>query len=109
MKLQVNAGNKDATNAQGASIANTYENKFIIPLDFKMLGSTIPYYQLGLGNRLCYELMFNDYNRVIISGKQDAKYEISDISLDYEIVTHPDLARLVSDEYQKWLCLMTEF
>ena len=28
------------------------------------------------------------------------KYEISDISLEYEIVTQPDLARHVSDEYQ---------
>ena len=66
-----------------------------------MSDSMVPYYQSGLGNRLCYELMFNDYNRVIVSGKPDIKYEISNITLKYEIVTHPDLARCVSDEYQK--------
>ena len=100
MKFQMNAGDKDARIAQDVAIDNAYGNKFIIPLDFEMLYSTIFYYQSGLGNKLCYELMFNDYNRDIISGKSDAKYEISDISLEYEIVTHTDLARRVSDKYQ---------
>ena len=46
--------------------------------------------------------MFNDYKQVIKStgAKLDAKHEISDISLEYEIVTQPDLARHASDEYQ---------
>ena len=62
IKLRINAGNKDATNAQDKAIADAYRNKFIIPLDFEMLDSAVPYYQAGLGNRLCYELTFNDYN-----------------------------------------------
>ena len=68
IKLRINAGNKDATNVQDKAIhADAYRNKFIIPLDFEMLDSAAPYYQAGLGNRLCYELTFNDYNRVIKS------------------------------------------
>ena len=44
-----------------------------------MLDSAAPYYRAGLGNRLCYELTFNDYNRVTKSGVSspkvpDAKY-----------------------------------
>ena len=58
IKLRINAGDKSTGNAQDNAIANTYENKFIIPLDFEMLDSTSPYYQAGLGNRLCYELTF---------------------------------------------------
>ena len=70
-----------------------------------MLDSAAPYYQAGLGNRLCYELTFNDYNRVIKSGVSssevpDAKYKITDISLEYEITTQPDLARSIRSEYQ---------
>ena len=67
-----------------------------------MLDIAIPYYQAGLGNRLCYEITFNDYNRVILSMrvKLDASYKISIISLEYEIVAHPDLVRHVSTEYQ---------
>ena len=65
-----------------------------------MLDSAAPYYlyyQVGLGNRLCYELTFNDYNRVTKSGVSlpkvpDAKYKITEISLEYEIATQPDLA-----------------
>ena len=105
IRLRINAGNKDATSVQDKAITDAYGNKFIIPLDFEMLDSAAPYYQTGLGNRLCYELTFNDYNRVIKSGVSspkvpDAKYKITDISLEYEIATQPDLARSIRSEYQ---------
>ena len=104
IRLRINASDKDATNKQDKPIADAYGNKFIIPLNFEMLDSLAPYYQEGLGNRLCYEIMFNDYNRVIKSAVSspktpDAKYEISNISLEYEIFTHSNLARSIKDEY----------
>ena len=79
MKLRINAGDKDATKAQDKAIADAYGNKFIIPLNFEMLDSAMPYYHVGLRNRLSYELKFNDYNRVINSSKPDAMYKITDI------------------------------
>ena len=105
IKLRINAGDKSTSNAQDKAIADAYGNKFIIPLDFEMLDSATPYYQAGLGNRLCYELTFNDYNRVtkarVSSPKvPDAKYKITDISLEYEIVTQPDLTRSIRSKYQ---------
>ena len=84
-------------------MADTYGNKFVIPFDFEMLGSALPYYQARLENRLCYGLTFNDYNQVIKSGgaSPDAKYKITHISLEYDIVTQPTyLAKYISDEYQ---------
>ena len=60
MKLRIISGDKDATNAQDVAIANAYGNKFIIPLDFEMLDSTIPYHQSELGNKLYYEITFNN-------------------------------------------------
>ena len=89
------------------AIAKAHENKFIIPLDFEMLDCMIFYYQLELGNRLCYKIKFNDYGRVIVSmeASLDTNYKISDISLEYEIVTHPDLARHVSIDYQNMALL----
>ena len=70
-----------------------------------MLDISAPYYQAGLGNRLCYKLTFNDYNRVTKSRVSstkvpDAKYKITDISLEYEIATQPDLARSIRSEYE---------
>ena len=64
IKLRINAGDKSTGNAHDKAIADAYRNKVIIPLDFEMLDSAAPYYQVGLRNRLCYELTFNDYNRV---------------------------------------------
>ena len=104
IKLRINACDKNPSNAQDKAIADAYGNKFIIPLDFEMLDSGAPYYQAGLGNRLCYELTFNDYNGVTKCATSpkapDAKYEITDISLEYEIATQPDLARSIRSEYQ---------
>ena len=105
IKLRINAADKNASNAQDKAIADAYRNKFIIPLDFEMLDSAAPYYQAGLRNRLCYELTFNDYSqvtksRVSSSKVPDAKYKITDISLEYEITTQPDLARSTRSEYQ---------
>ena len=62
IKLRINAGDKNASNTQDKAIADVYGNKLIIPLDFEILNSAAPYYQVGLRNRLCYELTFNDYN-----------------------------------------------
>ena len=105
IKLRINAGDKNPSNTQDKAIADAYGNKFIIPLDFEMLDSAAPYYQAGLRNRLCYELTFNDYNRVTKSRVSppkvpDAKYKITDISLEYEITTQPDLVRSIRSEYQ---------
>ena len=73
IKLRINASDKSTGNAQDNVITNAYGNKLIIPLDFEMLGSAAPYYQAGLGNRLCYELTFNDYNQVTKSGVSSPK------------------------------------
>ena len=109
IKLRINAGDKNAGVAQDNSVANTYGNKFIITLDFEMLDSAAPYYQAGLRNRLCYEITFNDYNRVIKSAVSpkvpDAKSKITDISLEYEIVTQPDLVKSIRSEYQSMALL----
>ena len=61
----------------------------------------MPYYQAALRNRLSYELKFNNYNRVINSSKTNAMYTITDISLEYDIVTQPELARSARSEYDK--------
>ena len=105
IKLRINAANKNASNTQDKAIAGAYGNKFIIPLDFEMLDSAAPYYQAGLKDKLCYKLTFNDYNRFTKSGVSlpkvpDAKYKITDISLEYEITTQPDLARSIRSKYE---------
>ena len=107
IKLRINTSDKSTGNKRDEAIADTYGNKFIIPLDFEMSDSSIPYYQAGLRNRLCYEPMFNDYDRVIKSevASPDANYKITDISLEYEIITQPTLAKYISDEYQRMALL----
>ena len=66
IKLRINASDKSAGNAQDKAIADTYRNRFVIPLDFEMLDSSASYYQADLGNRLCYEITFSDYTELSI-------------------------------------------
>ena len=107
IKLRINTADKNVSIAQDKAVSDTYGNKFIIPLDFEMLDSALPYFQAGLGNILCYEITFNDYNQIIKSlvASTDSKYEISNISLEYEIVTQPTLERFIEIEYQKMVLL----
>ena len=107
IKLIINTGDKNASDKKDKAIADAYRNKFIIPLDFEMLDSSALYYQAGLGNRLCYEITFNDHNQVTKSAvaSPDAKCEISNISLEYEIVTHSALARSIETEYDEMVLL----
>ena len=86
IKLRINAKDKSTSNALDNTIANAYENEFVIPLDFEMLDSAMTYYQLGLRNQLCYEITFNECGKVIIASGQtpapDAMYKIKDIALE---------------------------
>ena len=92
IKLRINAGDRNAGNAQVKAIADAYGNKFTIPLDFEMIDAA-HYYQAGLGNRLCYKITFNDYNRVTkyaesSSKVPDAKYKITDTLRNQQMHSH---------------------
>ena len=56
-KLRINEGDKSTGNAQDNAIANTYGNKFIIPLDLEMLDSAAPYYKQALGTDYVMSLL----------------------------------------------------
>ena len=62
IKLRINAGDKSTSNKKDSAIVVAYGNKFLIPLGSEMFDRSAPYYQAGLGNRLCYEIVFNNYN-----------------------------------------------
>ena len=50
---------------------------------------------------MSFELTFNDYGRVIKSPDATASYKITGISLEYDVVTNPDLARQKRLQYMK--------
>ena len=67
----------------------------------------MPFYQSALGDRLEYELTFNDYSRVIqATGDVDASYHIGGISLEYDMVTLPELARVIDNQYKGRLAIL---
>ena len=108
LKLRMNAGDKDTSTNDGKdkAIADAYKTRFYIPLEFELLTNHMPYYQAGLNDRLSYELTFNDYGRVIKSTDTGASYKISGISLEYEILTNAELARMIRNQYQNKLAVL---
>ena len=62
---------------------------------------------MQLDDRLEYELLFNDFSRVIqATGDTDASYSIENISLEYEMVTQPEQARMIHNQYKGRLAIL---
>ena len=67
----------------------------------------MPFYQSVLGDRLEYELTFNDYSSVIqATGDAHTTYSIEKIILEYELVTQPELARMIHNQYKGRLAIL---
>ncbi|MCU7880378.1 MAG: hypothetical protein KZQ60_07460, partial [Candidatus Thiodiazotropha sp. (ex Lucinoma aequizonata)] len=106
-RIRIDAGNKDASVAADKAIADAFSNRFYIPLDFELLESHMPFYQSALGDRLEYELTFNDYGRVVqATGDVNASYNIEHISLEFEMVTQQELARMIHNQYNGRLAIL---
>ena len=110
-KLRVGAGDGAAVIADHQAIATAYGNRFYIPLDFELLESHMTFYQAALGDRLEYELTFNDYSRVIQAAGPAAatsSYTIENISLEFDMVTNTELARMIRNQYAGRLAILYE-
>jgi len=97
IKHRVGAGNKTG-DKEDEAIADAYKNRFCIPLDFELLETHMPFYQAGLGDRLEYELMFNDYDKVIKSTDADSTYTIKNICLEFDMVSDTNLSRQIRNQ-----------
>ena len=100
-KIRINAGDKDVSNAKNKAVGETYSNLFSIPLDFELLNSHMPFFQNEFKDRLSYELTFNDYSKVVVASGNAANntnYTISDIHLEFETITSPELATSLKNQ-----------
>ncbi len=108
-RIRVGAENKDETKTEDAVIAAAYRNRYDAPLDFELLESHMPFYQSALGDRLEYELTFNDYSRIVVAtGDAAASYLIDNIALEFDMVTQTDLARQIRNQYAGRLAVLYE-
>ena len=106
-KLRVGAG--DAANVPAdKAISEAYGNRFFVPLDFEILESHMPFYQAGLGDRLEYELTFNEYYSTVQATAAATSYTVENISLEFDKVTNAELARLIRSQYANRLAILYE-
>ena len=89
LKLRIMADDKDASVLDDKLLANTFDNRFFIPLDFELLSEHGPFYPNGLNDVLTYELTFNDNGQVIKSTDTKASYAVSGLELECEILEEP--------------------
>ena len=105
LRQRIGAGNA-TTDAEDEAIAKAYGKRFCIPLDFKLLETHMPFFQAGLGDRLEYELTFNDYGKVIKSSDADSSYKIKNICLEFDKVTDSELARQIRQQYNGRIAIL---
>ena len=76
-RIRVGTGNRDSSVAADKAIAYVFGDCCFSPLDFELLESHMPFNQSALGDRLEYDLTFNDYSRVIqAAGDANTSYLI---------------------------------
>ena len=92
------SGTSSAEEKEDKAISDAFKNRFCVPLDFELLETHMPFYQAGLGDRLEYELTFNDYKSVIRSTDASASYTVKNISLEFDMVSDPELSRMIRQE-----------
>ena len=105
LKHRVGAKNA-STDAEDQAVANAYDTRFCIPLDFELLETHMPFYQAGLGDRLEYELTFNDYDEVINATDAESSYLISNICLEFDMVTDLELARQIRQRFSVRMAIL---
>ena len=105
LKHRVGAGDT-SSNAEDKAVADVYENRFCIPLDFELLVTHMPFYQAGLGDRLEYELTFNDYMKVIKATDDESSYQIKNICLEFDKITDSKLARQIRQQYSGRIAIL---
>ena len=106
-RIRVGAGNGDSSVVADKAIVDAYGGRLFTPLDFELLESHMPFHQSALGDRLEYELTFNDYSRVVqATGDVDASCHIGGICLKYDMVTLPELARMIDTQYKGCLAIL---
>ena len=97
-KIRINAGDK-GTATKDVVIGTAYSKLFCIPLDVEILESHMPFFQSELKDRLSYELTFNNYGIVVVSTDDTASYTISDIQLEFEVITSSEIASALRVKY----------
>ena len=105
LKHRVGAGNASA-DAEDQAIAGAFGKRFCIPLDFELLETHMPFYQARLGDRLEYELTFNDYHAVINSTDADSSHAISNICLEFDMVADSELARQIRQQFSGRMAIL---
>ena len=107
-KLRVGAGDVENVPADKA-ISEAYGNRFFVPLDFEILESHMPFYQAGLGDRLEYELTFNEYGSAMqATADAGGSYTVENISLEFDKITNTELARNIRNQYANRLAILYE-
>ena len=92
LKAQVGTKKADAT------AMTTLDNRFIIPLDFDFFKH--PVYRYGLKEDLIVRLELNSSEKVILCfGDTNAKYKLSDISLEYDTIFDKPYATAIGEMY----------
>ena len=98
-KIRIDAGDK-GTATKDVAIGTAYSNLLCVPLDFEILESHKPFFQSELKDRLSYELTFNYYyGKVVVSTDDTASYTISDIHLEFEVITSAEIASALRMKY----------
>ena len=106
-RIRINAGDKDEPFVADKAIDDVFAI-CVCPPDFDIHERHMVFYPGVLGDWLEYELTLNVYSSVIqATGDTDASYDIRIICLENDMVTQPELARMIDNQDKGRLAILS--
>ena len=108
IKLRINTGDKSALVTQDKAIADAYRNKFIIPLDFEMLESVMPYSKWDSETDYVMKLQPTITTKSSIHRKPMPHTKLHTYPWNMKLLLNPTLRDIFQTNTRVWSCCMTE-
>ena len=108
-RIRVGAGDKDEAVAADKAIADAFSNRFYIPLDFELLESNMPIRAQWAAGSSMNSLSTTTavWSRPQVQqGLLPTPHGSENISLESDMVTQPDLARMIASQYRGRLSIL---
>jgi hypothetical protein len=109
-KLRASAGDADKTVGKQNALLAAYGKKHTTPFDFEIYSDYGAFYPNIINEDFIREITFNDANYgMSASDATGIGYTVTNIAIEYETVSSPEIARQVETDYVNGICCLYDY
>jgi len=100
-KNRVQQGIDKDQRKDSAAVKKAFEDRYCIPIESEIFDTHVPFYPSAIMEAIEYNIKFNDAKYVVTGTASNKTYSVTDIQLEYETVTAPELADIIDSLYSE--------